>query len=447
MTAATQNHTIHSLFSLFKDYRHILLVFSLGIWIVCPLAGVALLLIHSQVNVSTNYLAGNRQNLSNIFSIVVVLFTLTTYISSFEPFEDTVVYLDVYRRLEREQFSIWSDLEFEPVSFIIPKCINILTSGNELSFLFVQTLTINLVLTACTIFFFSRFYPLIILINAMTAGYYFQLFWMRQFYSFIFIIPAVCISNASLTILLFIVSFYTHNSSLFYFLPLFFRTVTEKIYGIEQYFVSPLKKLFGPKLLIFTTLLGLVALLPLLWNSSLGFLGSTVFTDGSASQKLNDYAGDATDLTATFNQDAATLRAQLRVIIDYIVILLFAFGADFQQVNSVFYRWLFLFFTMFLGYLGAILFGFNLRINSLFFCLPGFFYMIPLYSGKMVGKFNVYTGAFLFSLAFRFSFFFYSLMSSYRSGSYLTFWDGNPLFTPITSYFELFFKSIASFLI
>jgi hypothetical protein len=444
MLTAIQNtaqpHTVHKLFASFRAFRHVLLITSIGIWMICPLAGIVLLLLYSQINLSSDFLTGNQKRFSNFFPITLVLFTLVTYTSTIEPFSDTITYIDTYKQLAKDQIFSWLDIEFEPLSFILPKYISILTNGNELSFLFFQSLTINLLLTSYSIAFSPEFYPLIILINSITAGYYFQLFWMRQFYSFIFIIPAIYISNFSLVIFLLFIAFYTHNSSLFYFLPLLVKSIVDKTYFIGKFFFKPLKKLLGTRLIILAILLFLLTLLPSFWRLALTFLGNVGLPD-NLSSKIDVYSGSK---TADFNQDTSNLRSQLRVIIDYATILFFALSANFKAVKPIFYRWLFLFFTLLLGFIGAVLFSFNLRLNALFFCLPGFFYMIPLYSGRMIGQFNIYTGIFLFSIAFRLVYFFYSTSSSNPSGAYLKFWDGNPLFTPITSYFEVFFKFLIS---
>ena len=82
----SKHHTIHNLAVLLKDFRHITLVLGLGLWVVCPLVGVVILLIQAQINVSTNRLEGHKGSLSNIFLITLVLFTITTYVASFEPF-------------------------------------------------------------------------------------------------------------------------------------------------------------------------------------------------------------------------------------------------------------------------------------------------------------------------------------------------------------------------
>ncbi|MHC5830350.1 MAG: hypothetical protein ACYT04_84035, partial [Nostoc sp.] len=92
-------HSIHKFFSLFGDLKNFILIFGLAIWTIIPLLGVVFLLAYCQINISQNQIRGNQKRVFNIFIILIVLFTITTYIASFQPFNDTIVYLDIYDSL------------------------------------------------------------------------------------------------------------------------------------------------------------------------------------------------------------------------------------------------------------------------------------------------------------------------------------------------------------
>uniref|UniRef100_UPI001ABA546E hypothetical protein n=1 Tax=Aetokthonos hydrillicola TaxID=1550245 RepID=UPI001ABA546E len=209
-------HSIHKFFSLFGDFKKFILIFGLAIWTIIPLVGVVFLLAYCQINISQNQIRGNQKPVFNIFIILIVLFTITTHIASFQPFNDTITYLDIYDSLRKETGLTISDIKMEPVSFILPKYLSPLIGSSKLSFLFIQSLTMNTAFTVFPMLFMPAFYPLIILINVTTQGYYFQLFWMRQIYSWIFIIPAIYVDNFVIACIFIYVGYWTHKSSLIY---------------------------------------------------------------------------------------------------------------------------------------------------------------------------------------------------------------------------------------
>lgn len=438
-----KSNSLHQLFFRMKNIKNNIFILGLFLWVITPLIGLVLLLIYSQIKISKNSIEGGKKIVICFFPLLLIIFTLSTYIASFEPFGDTSIYLDIYYMLRGSDPYALPDVGMEPVSFILPKYLSQLTGGNQLSFLFVQSLTLNTAFTIYSIIFIPEFYPLVILINIMTQGYYFQLFWMRQIYSYIFTIPAIYSSNIVISSALIYVSYFTHNSSILFFIPtltnFFTNNFTNKLRLISNKLNASLNifsKFINIRIMFFIIFFLIVASSGFILRSSLEFLGSSSLVGETASDKINTYSGNS---IADFNQNHFTIRSQLRNILDFIIIFIFAINADYKKINKVFIKWLILFIIMASVYIGSFTFGFNLRIASIFFCLPGFFYTIVFTSGRLDYRINFYTIVFILSITIRSLYFLASLVAP-EGGSYLVFWGGNPLMTPITEYFYLFWE-------
>ncbi len=435
-------HSLHQIFIVFNKYRYIFLACTLAIWSVIPIVGIVLLLLYCQINLSSNQEKEARKPFFNLFPLVLVVFTIGTYIATFKSFNDTETYISLYKSLMYESPFVLPDVDMEPVSFILPKYLSKLTGGDELAFLLFQSLTMNTAFVIFSVIFVPEFYPLIILVNIMSQGYYFQLFWMRQFYSFIFIVPAVYTNVFFWRWILIYLAFYTHNSSLIYGVTLFISSVKDIVIKIidstrKSFFIQ--NKIDRPKLIFLGISLLFVGLMVAFMGTFLEGLASSSATDSNISSKISAYSSDS-----DFNMDNFTLASQARVILDYLTIFAFVIAADYRKANPLFFRWLILFVVVFALYIGSFVSGFNLRISVIFFCLPGFFYVIPLKSGKLDGQVNLYTYILCISIFLRIVLFFNNLIGSYQVENYLTFWGGETLTTPITGYIEFFVKCLNS---
>ncbi|MEH2124663.1 hypothetical protein [Nostoc sp.] len=431
-------NSIHKVFSLFGNFKNFILIFGLAIWAIIPLLGVVFILAYCQINISQNQIVGNQKRILNIFPILLVLFTITTYIASFEPFQDTIVYLDIYSSLQKETGLTIPDIELEPVSFILPKYLSALIGPSQLSFLFLQSLSMNTAFTVFPMLFMPDFYPLIILINVTTQGYYFQLFWMRQIYSWIFIIPAIYVDNFVIACLCIYVGYWTHKSSLMYIFGILPGLLKYKFINALNPFKS-FSKYLNNRFSIIICFGSILLFSSVIMKSLLDLTSSLSSFDGSVSQRIDIYGGGGDDYSF-----GDKIKNQIRPILDYIIISIFILRADISKINRVYsktnrryIRWITTFFLLFLLYFGSLTYGFNLRITSIFFCIPGFFYIIALSSDKLNGAYGYDTFIFILAIIFRMIYFFVSITVPQ---SYLTFWNGEPLTTPISEYFYLFYQ-------
>ena len=434
---------LHNIFARFNKY--IVLTCSLIVWNIIPIIGIIILLIYCQINISKSQNIQGKKIFLNLLPLILIIFTISTYIASFEPFNDTEIYINIYKSLKDEPTFIIPDIGMEPISFLLSKYISELTGGDEVSFLLFQSLTINTAFTIYARIFFPDFYPLIILINLTSQGYYYQLFWMRQFYSFMFVIPAVYIESSIFICILIVLGYYTHRSSLIYITPIFIASCKNifskaaniffKIFGIKN---TPI----NPRFLIISCTIVLIFFSGQIMNFMLELikiLSSFYLFPSSLAKRIEIYAGDS---SALLNQDVFTVRNQLRTIFDYVIIFVYLINANYKKFDKIFLRWVFLFIMILTLYIASYTFGFSLRVSSIFFCLPGFFYSIAFYTIRLDENNNVSKYLIIGIIIFRAVYFFVSLFISYGNEGYLTFWDGKPLSTPITDYFNLFLRGL-----
>jgi hypothetical protein len=423
----TPGMSLHQVFSELYKFKYIILTTSLVLWSIIPILGIFFLLLYCQINISGNKIKDKNITFANVIPIILVLFTIITYNASITPIGDTDAYIKFYKSLNfGPLFNISDPFNKEPVSFILPQLVSKLTNGDEFSFLLLQSATINTLLTIYSKIFVPEFYPIIMIINIFSNGYYFQLFWMRQFYSFLFLIPSVFInSSILLNSLLIYISFLTHNASGIFFIPLFVEKISNTI---KQKFRFQINKIqpSSMKIIMITIFIIILFMTKFLVEPVISIMGNQEQFYG----KINDYSGAAAaEFTQTFS-----LASQLRPFFDYVMIIIFIFNSDFSKINSIYFRWLLVFLMMIFFQFAVYTVGFNGRISALFYCLPGFFYNIPIYSGKLDGSINIYTYMILLSLVLRIIYFTGSIVISYEN-PYLTFLNRETL-TTITGYLD-----------
>ena len=441
-------HLLHRVFIMRNKYRQIILAISLAIWCAIPILGIVFLLLYCQINLSSNLAKQKKKPFVNFIPLLLVVFTIGTYIATFKSFNDTDVYIGVYESLGRESPFTFPVIDMEPGAFILPKYISLMTGGNSLIFLLFQSLTMNVAFTVYAILFVPEFYPLIILIDVMSQGYYFQLFWMRQIYSLIFIIPAMYTNIFAWRWFLLTLGFFTHSASVIYALPFILTSVKSIVGNAFDSVRNKLNiqnKIHRPKLVMLSLSLLIILIFGPLFQLILQNIGIlSVLTGDSVSDKVSTYTNDDSNM-AIFS-----LNSQLRTILDYATIFIFILATDYSKPNPLLTRWTILFVTVFGLYIGSYISGFNLRIASIFFCMPGFFYTIPLLSSKFDcdpnkdSRANMYVYILGISILLRIVYFFNNLIGSYENENYLTFWGGQTLTTPITGYFEFIFKCLNS---
>ncbi len=419
---------LHKVFALFRNYKWVVLCFSLLIWLFFPILGIFFLLFYCQINLSQTNLTKLDSLKKNIIPLVLVLFTITVYISTFEPFLDTIIYIQVYRGITNfwDFDYFYRDNSMEPLTFLIPSIVSNLTNGSESWFLFIQSLTINTALLLITVIFMPEVYPLALIINYSTPLFYSQLFYMRQFYAFIFLIPAIYIENYIIRIGLGILGVFTHSSSLFYLLPLvgLKNPLTDwlnKLFPLRKYYrqilflVVPLIAIIGAN---FNLILENITLLAL-------FLPQSAYE--IISSRVTGYGGDETEYVFT-----------RLPIFDSFFILVYLLFANFKKTSSNLKPWVVTFLLFLSFFIFVYTTKFNWRLSLIFLAVPGFFYTIVFSSGKLaLGKSNsLFVNTIVGIIAIRIFMFFSLAIFPMDRDSYFVFWDGYPVGKTIADYYS-----------
>ena len=200
-----------------------LLFFGFAVWVSFPILGIFPLLLTIQLDLlKATKKASNLWSLNNLILVLVVL-TVATYLSSFDVFADTKVYLDIYNNLDRNSpfDNAVAEQRFEVVLFLFFSLIHFLSNESTFWCLFSFALFNNLFI----VFYIGkklspRYYPTLLIILFSNYFFYSQVFYMRQFFGLIFVLAAIVSMESSL--ILFIVfsllSIFSHTTSAVYIL-------------------------------------------------------------------------------------------------------------------------------------------------------------------------------------------------------------------------------------
>ena len=444
------NH-FHLFFQGLEKYKYIILVIGFFVWLLCPIGGVIPLLLFSQVQVSSNLKHSNQKNWSSkklgIVCIFIVLITITVNASTYVVFSDLETYVGVFEGLNKENFfSYMNSIGMEPLTFLIPSFAHSLIGDHEKVFLLTQSLTMNSMFTLFTLWFSPNYYPTVILLNITSMSYFWQLFLMRQFYSFIFVIPLVYVSGIIPRLTLLFLALRTHSSAIVYALPVMslqlahwlepikhppvsftyprkrigFQFKTQKILSsiIIRFETFLRSKLF---ILIFASLLILV--IPFVLENNI-LLGITPELDS----RLTRFASNESSLSVH------PLPVLKSVLFDLLFLSVFFIKIDYRKANSICRSWTMLFLVCLFSLIGLFFkIDILVRVVLLLRALPGFFYSI-IFESLNTNRSQIFVSTvLLLLLGVKISYFYYRLiLGSLNYGDRL--WDGAPLGANILDY-------------
>ncbi len=243
----------HKLFASLHSFHPFLLVSSVLTYIFSPILGCIPILLFLQIKISRDLLNGininkltNSSRKTELLSILLVLFATTIYGSTFQVVGDLENMIHVYNDFSKFGFSglfntdeINSYKGVEPLTFAIPHILGMILGYNDNHFILIQSFTFNLAFTLIAYFSFPFLYPIIILINitSLAAGgsslYFFNMFLMRQFYSFIFIIAMALLPMIFPSFLFFVCGYLSHSSAILFSFPLLLMSIPYLFYDIN----------------------------------------------------------------------------------------------------------------------------------------------------------------------------------------------------------------------
>lgn len=217
-----------------KNQSLLLVLLSVGfvVWLIVPILGIFILLLYIQLDFFNCQKTSKKIFTFNNLLLILIVFTLSIFCSSFTVYSDTESHLNTYLILDWDELfnlprSYGNGLEF--VTFLLAYPIHLLTNGSPYWFLFNHSLIINFVVVFVIGKNISnRYYPLLLIIIFSNYPYYNQVFWMRQVLSVTFLMAAVASIESRVIFWIYcLLSFFSHLSSFPYIvLLLIIKTIT-----------------------------------------------------------------------------------------------------------------------------------------------------------------------------------------------------------------------------
>lgn len=430
---------IHNLYEL----KLPLLFLGLAVWLVAPIIGIFPLLLSIQLGllVPRQY-QPKLSSLNNLLLILVVL-TISIYISSFDVFADTRVYLDIYRTLDTKGIfdNFMVEQRYEFVLFLLLYPIHILTNGSEYWCLLLFALLVN----SIVVFYLSKnfsikYYPTILIIIFSTYFYYSQIFYMRQFLAIILVLIAtICLESNWLLFLLFsCLAVFCHTVSAIYIAILF---IVKVLYLIISRFKIKLQK--RDRILIYFSL-GILLMLFV-------YFGLKLYSNP---QQIYEYVAKVIELlpdqelggfiqARVDNNDARdtdtfvfTIFRALATMIVGVFIVIRGYKKLSPRLLS-----LNIFYVMSLFQIAFIMAtGFNQRIAFMFLAFYGLFFCIGLDDWNRIKPFGVISLLTMFMAAAN-TFNFILIQETMLDTAGWQFFEGQPLTMSIYDYIIYFFQS------
>jgi hypothetical protein len=196
-----------------KNDKVIFLFIGLALWFISPILGVFALLYFVHLN--------NKENSRlNLLIILVVVITLTVFVSSVDIISDLAVYVDNYELLGKETpFEVSGGGGFEFVMWLLSYPIYLFSGGSRYVFVFFWSLAINLATFFVIVKAFSpKNYALLALFIVSTPNFIgYQAFLLRQYIAtVIFLIALIFIDKKVWMWGLYLLSILTHIGNILY---------------------------------------------------------------------------------------------------------------------------------------------------------------------------------------------------------------------------------------
>lgn len=433
-----------SLLGQLTPYKLVFLFIGLTLWLFLPIVGIFPLLFFIQLNILNKNgivrLKKKKQkllNLNNCLLLLIVL-TVTIFISSFDPFKDTLIYINDYFNLDDTgPFGITKygrGLEF--VTFLLAYPTFFLSNGSEYWFLFNHSLIINLLIVfGISRGFSKQYYPLILIFVFSINLYYSQVFYMRHFLSNVFLMLAVASLGTTRYFGATFLSIFSHLSNLAY-------SLVTIVFQLDSLLIKFFRQLFKNKLLfnslLFSSTLGGGLLFKFYGSENIiGLINPIIAWQSSLFQSdVGDYL--QTRISNYDGRDSDEYSFPVMAIIDTVMIGVLIVLSNLKKADKKILCLVGIYLVYLVAFIFVALTGFNWRICLLFFSLSGFFYLI----GMEIENRDIQLGLILLAL-FKIAFFVFWL---YRidNQSYFVFFDGQPLDMTIYDYVVFFFDSITS---
>jgi hypothetical protein len=223
------------------EFKLPLLFFAFAVWVSFPILGIFPLLLVIQLDLLKPNAKPSKLFSFHTFILILVILTVGLYLSAFDIFADTKVYLSIYNSLDRQNpfENAVAKERFEFVLFVFFDIIHFLSNESEFWWLFSLALFNNSII----VFYISKkfspkYYPTLLIILFSSYFYYSQVFYMRQFFALVFVLAAIASMESSqiLFIIFSLLAVFSHTTSVIYILVCLFTQVLIAVGRILQQF-------------------------------------------------------------------------------------------------------------------------------------------------------------------------------------------------------------------
>jgi heme/copper-type cytochrome/quinol oxidase subunit 4 len=394
-----------------KNDKVIFLFIGLALWFISPILGVFALLYFVHLNKKEN-------SRLNLLIILVVVITLTVFVSSVDIISDLAVYVDNYELLGKETpFEVSGGGGFEFVMWLLSYPIYLVSGGSRYAFVFFWSLAINLATFFVIVKAFSpKNYALLALFIVSTPNFIgYQAFLLRQYIAtVIFLIALIFIDKKVWMWGLYLLSILTHIGNILY-LPILL--LYEKV------------KILESKVTVF---------LIVLFGITAAFSTSIIFDLSSFIAKFLPSPYSSIILIKTYRYGRQQVQSEdlgIAFVEQVIVFLIIIFLVNNKVVKNPQEKVLKFLYPIFLAIMlmGRNIFLFSNRFAFIFFPFGGLFYYFIIEHKLKIFKKEII----IYLLLAKIAYFIYFMNIMNDGKTVLTFMHGNTLGSNLFDYIEI----------
>lgn len=394
-----------------KNDKVIFLFIGLALWFISPILGIFALLYFVHLNKKEN-------SRLNLLVILVVVITLTVFVSSVDIISDLAVYVDNYEMLGKETpFEVSGGGGFEFVMWLLSYPIYLFSGGSRYAFVFFWSLAINLATFFVIVKAFSpKNYALLALFIVSTPNFIgYQAFLLRQYIAtVIFLIALIFIDKKVWMWSLYLLSILTHIGNILY-LPILL------LYNKVKFLES--------KVTVF---------LIVLFGITAAFSTSIIFDLSSFIAKFLPSPYSSIILIKTYRYGRQQVQSEdlgIAFVEQVIVFLIIIFLVNNKVVKNTQEKVLKFLYPIFLAIMlmGRNIFLFSNRFAFIFFPFGGLFYYFIIEHKLKIFKKEII----LYLLLIKIVYFIYFMNSMNDGKTVLTFMHGNTLGSNLFDYIEI----------
>lgn len=431
---------IHNL----SELRFPVLFFGLALWVAAPILGNIPILLSVQLDLLKP--RQRKEQLLSVNNILLILVAVSTaiYISSFDIFADTRIYLDIYDTIDIKGVF---DNEFvrdryEFGLFLLLYPIHLLTNGSEYLCLLIFSLIVNFTV----IFYISKnlsrkYYPTLLILVLSTFFYYSQVFYMRQFLSIMLVMMALVSMNSNwiLFAVWSLLAIFSHLTAAIY---IGICLASQVIFYCQQKLISNLNK--SDRVVLYLVLLFIMSIFfYIAWSAY------------NNPQEIYQYANNIIDLlperrlsssiqgrvNAYDGRDTDLFEFNIFRIIATGITTIFMLVRRTKNLTPKLLSLNLIFVLSLMQIVFILITGFNQRIVYIYLVFYGFFFASGLNDKSEIKPFGLISLLTIFAAAAN-TFNLFTIQASMIDIKGWSFFDGQPLSASAYDYIVYFFQSI-----